>query len=194
MGFCDSPIERLPKSTIDIEFLLCCNSFFLQKYKAQVFHLGLNKEPCTNTRVNHWKVGGFMPCVIILIVRNTSEKCYHYWYIWMLKHFSHRLWVYIPLSGPDLKRLHLQRRILLENHSFSSMCQVLDCPEFLKKAVILDLHRFAYSSFSRTTALISSMKVSIKKLTFVEEHPIWISLILFFASKFKESESSKNCN
>ena len=74
MSFCDPQTEGIPKSAsaMSLAFPSCCNSF-LQKNKAQLFHLSLNQKHCKNTTVLHSKIGGFVPCVIIVIVRDFRQ-------------------------------------------------------------------------------------------------------------------------
>ena len=105
--------------------------------------------------------------------------------------FQQLLVRFLPL-GPRSKH-HILEEDVIKKLSCSFMCQVLHFPEFPKKGVNLDLARFSNSNFSDRTALISSNKVSIECLTFVEEHSFEKSLILILASASKKSENSKKC-
>ena len=69
ISFFDAQNEGIPRSAIITDFL-CCNSFFFQEFKGQLFFLDLNQKLFKYTTDLHQKIGGFVPCVIIQIVRN----------------------------------------------------------------------------------------------------------------------------
>ena len=73
------------------------------------------------------------------------------------------------------------------------MCRVPDCPEVPNERYLVST-RFSNSTFSETTALISSIKISIESFTFLEEHSNKKSLILILASELAESQTSEKCN
>ena len=70
MSFCDPQIGQTPKSAIGIEFFFILQLFFLQNYKAQFFHLDFDEKPRFRTRILRQKIGCFLPCVTVLIVRH----------------------------------------------------------------------------------------------------------------------------
>ena len=157
--------------------------FFLRKYKAQLFHIGLNQNICKDIRILPWEIGGFVPCFIIVKVRNfrkvlsfvrdlifqtffsatTGLICYIR--AWMENFFL----VKEGSFGKSVVFIHVSNR--WSSRTFSE-----------KKAVDLDFSRFSNSNFSESTALISSIKVSIESLVFVEEHSIRKLVILNPAS------------
>ena len=72
ISFCDPHIEGMPKTAIRIEFPRSCNSA-LRKYKVPMFHLGLNRKHSTCTRVFHWTIFGFLPCIKVFIVLKLKK-------------------------------------------------------------------------------------------------------------------------
>ena len=75
ISFGESHNEGIPKSAISTDFFTNCflcimvflyiGNYFSQKYKAQPFHSRLNRKLFIN--IGFWKIGGFLPCVTILI-------------------------------------------------------------------------------------------------------------------------------
>ena len=47
--------------------------YFFQKCKVQLFQIGLNQKHFKYTRVIHQKIGGSVPCVIIMAARNFRK-------------------------------------------------------------------------------------------------------------------------
>ena len=98
MSFCDNWGNTKNRNEYWVFSML--ELFFLQKYKAQLFHLGVDRKPRKYTTILQWKICGFMPCVIILIVRNFRKM--------------------LSLI------IHLDNQLFFSNYWFHSLNQVLN--------------------------------------------------------------------
>ena len=59
---CNPQFERMPKSTVSIEFFRSCDSIFSNN-KVQIFHLCLNRQPSVYTRIFYRKIFNCVTCV-----------------------------------------------------------------------------------------------------------------------------------
>ena len=164
-GTCRSMIPRLKvnqKAQIVLNFIYVATSF-LQKYKAQLIHLGPKKKSCKYTSVLHRKLDGFVLCVIILIVPNF-RKVRSSLINLDFQTFFKETTALISSIRASTKNFTLVQEDWIKKPSFFILVSNSWPSRFSRKTINLDLSRFSNSHFSENTALISSIKISIENL------------------------------
>ena len=193
MSICDPQIEGIPRSTINDEFPLRCNSFFSKNRRLNSFiHSTWVKENhSTCKRVLLRKIGGFLSCVTIPRVRKILKNAITF----EISHYSKSI---IPavtaLSSVTIskkKSEYCRGGFDSKTININPCIKILIVQKFQKVVTKIDSFRLSKRCFSVTTVLISFMRVTINNLTFAEKEAFQLSIIPFFASKSGKSQESK---
>ena len=134
------------------------STLFYPKIQVSIFHLGLDWKPSTCTRVAHWTICRFWPCVTILIVRKIWKKLW-FWFISVFKSkclrnyrfdFFHR--------GLNRKSYTCRRGFDRNTKDFELHIRIRRVRKFREKL----FGSIFVSCFSVTTGFVSCNKVSIE--------------------------------
>ena len=151
---------------------------FLQKNKAQFFHLIFTRSFSICTGVILGKVFGLVPGVRSLRDRYRAEKCFLFWNIVDVQPF------YLSITTGLIS----STKVTMQN---CRVCSFHEKPDFLKlsgSSFFNDLPRYSKSSFSVTKGRASLFKFSIESLAFCRGFSIDNELLFSLPQKYNSPE------